>query len=264
MRELQRLSCSSGKDATTVKLDNPLLNRFAGVTAAGLTRAWMGTLDTKIAYYDRATDPGSPECRGHKIYIFWHEYILFPLYLRGHSNLTMLLSQHQDAEILSHAARRMGFGVIRGSTRRGSVGAIRRLLDESRHMHLAITPDGPRGPRRHMASGPIFLASRLGIPLVLIGLGHDRPWRLNSWDRFAIPRPYSRARCVLSPDIHVPAGLGRNALDHFRRRVERARAGSCGRQVVLRAALGQRPPGYTGALSEQVLLLHAAEGPLRY
>ena len=60
-------------------------------------------------------------------------------------------------------------------------------------MHLTITPDGPRGPRRHMAPGPIYLASKLGLPLVLMGYAYDRPWRLHSWDRFAIPRPGSRA-----------------------------------------------------------------------
>ena len=56
-------------------------------------------------------------------------------------------------------------------------------------MHLTITPDGPHGPRRRMAPGPIYLASKLGLPLVLMGYAYDRPWRLPSWDRFAVPRP---------------------------------------------------------------------------
>ena len=106
----------------------------------------------------------------------------------------MLLSRHRDAEILSHVAYHFGFDFVRGSTNRGGAAALRELLAKSRQMHLTITPDGPRGPRRRMAPGPIYLASKLGLPLVLMGYGYDRPWRLRSWDRFAIPRPCSRAR----------------------------------------------------------------------
>ena len=135
--------------------------------------------------------PSSPQCRGNKLYLFWHEYILIPLYLRGHCNLSMLLSRHRDAEILSHIAYHLGYDFVRGSTNRGGVAALRELLAKSRQMHLTITPDGPRGPRRRMAPGPIYLASKLGMPLVLMGYGSDRPWRLRSWDRFAVPRPFS-------------------------------------------------------------------------
>ena len=137
--------------------------------------------------------PVDPRYRGQKIYIFWHEYILFPLYLRGHYNLAMLLSQHHDADILSHVAHHLGFEFVRGSTtprRRRSIGE---LLAKSQNMNLTITPDGPRGPRRRLAQGPVYLASKLGIPVVPMGFGYDRPWRFNSWDRFAIPRPFSRS-----------------------------------------------------------------------
>jgi len=204
-----------------MKLDFPALNAAGGLLATLATRAWMSRLDCKIAYYDRSVDPVFPECRGQKIYLFWHEYILFPFYLRGNCNLAMLLSRHRDAEVLSHAARHMGFETVRGSTNRGGVAAIRQLLKRSRRMHLTLTPDGPRGPRRRMAPGPIYLAGKLGLPMVLLGLGYDRPWRVNSWDRFAIPRPYSRARFICGPEIHVPPDLDRKGLDHFRGQTER-------------------------------------------
>jgi hypothetical protein len=88
-------------------------------------------------------------------------------------------------------------------------------------MHLTITPDGPRGPRRQMAPGPIYLASKLGMPLIAMGYGHDRPWRVNSWDCFAIPRPFTRARCILTPEIYVPPHIDRDGIEHYRRKVER-------------------------------------------
>lgn len=184
-------------------------------------RKWMGTLDYKAAYYDRAIDPVFPEWRGQKIYVFWHEYILFPLYLRGHCNMAMLLSRHRDAEILSYAAYHLGFEFVRGSTNRGGVAAIRELLQKSRQMNLTITPDGPRGPRRISAPGSIYLASKLGLPLVVMGYGYDRPWRVKkAWDQFAIPRPFSRARAIPSGEIFIPPDLDRDGIEYFRQKIE--------------------------------------------
>jgi lysophospholipid acyltransferase (LPLAT)-like uncharacterized protein len=225
-----------------MKLDHPLLYKFAALLGTTAVRAWMDTLDYRVLFYDPDVDPASPRCRGQKIYVFWHEYILFPFAMRGNCNLAMLLSRHRDAEVLSYAARHMGFDFIRGSTNRGGAAALRQLLDKSREMHLAITPDGPRGPRRQLAPGAIFLASKLGIPLVAMGIGFDRPWRVPSWDRFAIPRPCSRACCVLSPELHVPADLDRDGLEHFRLKTEQLLNRLCDESEQW-AESGSRRPG---------------------
>lgn len=204
-----------------MKLRKRLLNNVGGLLASAAVRHWMGTLEYKCAYYDESVDPVKPDYCGQKIYIFWHEYILFPLYLRGHCNLTMLLSQHRDADILTRTAQHMGFRFVRGSSYRGGMTALRELVRRSRHMNLTITPDGPRGPRRELAQGPIYLASKLGLPIVAMGFGYDRPWRLGTWDRHAIPRPFSRARAVVSPSMHVPANLDRDGIEHYRQQVGR-------------------------------------------
>ena len=105
----------------------------------------------------------------------------------------------------------MGFGTVRGSTSRGGVAALRELMRTGETMNLTITPDGPRGPRRKLAAGCIYASSRLGIPLVPIGLGYDRPWRSRrAWDQFAVPRPYSRARAIAGPKVQIPADLERD------------------------------------------------------
>lgn len=232
------------------------LEGLGGLLATAAVRAWMGTLDYRAWYEDPAIDPAYRGCQGQRIYVFWHEYILFPLYLRGHCNLVMLLSRHRDADILARVARHMGFEYVRGSTRRGGVAALRELLRTNRQKYLTITPDGPRGPRRHMAPGAVFLASRLGVPLVAMGFGYDRPWRVErAWDRFAIPRPWSRARTVVSGDLHIPADLDRQGVEHFRCQIEallnrlcdEAEAWACsGRrragEVVLRPGPDQVPP----------------------
>lgn len=196
------------------------VTKGAGNILVFLVRAWMRTLEYRVLYHDFSVDPVFPECRGPNLYVFWHEYILFPLYLREHNFVTMLLSQHRDADILSDVAARMGFEFVRGSTKRGGERAIRELFSVGRSRHLAITPDGPRGPRRHMAPGAVYLASRLGIPIVAMGFGYDGPWRLKSWDRFAIPRPFCRARAVVSKEIFVPPDLSRDEIEEYRMRIQ--------------------------------------------
>jgi len=196
------------------------LMKTGGLLASVGIRAWMSTLDYRVAYYDRSVDPVLG-IGGQRIYIFWHENILMPLYLRGNCNVAMLLSQHEDAEILARVAHHMGFGCVRGSTYRGGARAVWELVDRSRSQHLTMTPDGPRGPRRRLAQGPIFLASRLQLPLVVTGFGYDRPWRANSWDRFAVPRPYSRARAIMGPPLMLPRNLDRDGMEICRQRVER-------------------------------------------
>jgi lysophospholipid acyltransferase (LPLAT)-like uncharacterized protein len=204
-----------------MKLRSPLITKAVGLFGATAINAWMSTLEYRAAFFDPTIDPVHPDYHGKKIYVFWHEYILFPLAVRGHCNFTMLVSKHGDAEFLSRIALHLGFDCVRGSTYRGGSTALRELVEKSQKMNLTITPDGPRGPRRTLAQGPIYLSSKLGLPIVAMGFGYDRPWRLKSWDRFAIPRPGSRARAVLGPRMQIPANLDRDGIEHYRVEVER-------------------------------------------
>ena len=205
-----------GMEANGVKLEYPWLMKIGALVGTGWIRWWMGSLEFKAWFADPEVDPAfSPLPR--RIYLFWHEYLLFPFYLRGHCDVAILLSRHRDAEILAESARLMGFAPIRGSTRRGGTEALCRLLRQGQAKHIGITPDGPRGPRRHLAPGAVYLASRLEMPVVLIGIGYDRPWRIRgAWDQFALPRPFSRARAILSQPISVPAQADRATLEEYR------------------------------------------------
>lgn len=197
-----------------------LLNRFISLTASQGIRAWMSTLDYRGYFFDRSVDPIYPSDYP-RIYVFWHEYILVPLYLRGHCNLTMLLSKHRDADVLDRLAYHMGFDCVRGSTYNGATSALMELARRGRQMHLTITPDGPRGPRRTLAQGAVFLASRMQLPIVPFGIGVHNPWRARSWDRFAIPKPMSRVRAFVGPEVWIPRGLDREQLELRRLGVER-------------------------------------------
>lgn len=191
----------------------PILWRFLGLAATQSINGLMSTLSYRTIRYDPAADSADASFVGPVIYIFWHEYLLFPFYLRPYNRLAILVSQHQDAEILSHMASFGGLETVRGSTHRGGTTALKEMLSRGRGISLAITPDGPRGPRRELAQGCIFLSSRLQIPIVPVGFGLDRPFRnRRSWDHFAIPVPGCRARVIMGPRIQVPADLDRNQI----------------------------------------------------
>ncbi len=195
-------------------------NRLGGLAASFAIRSWMSTCDFQGAYYDPTVDPVRTDFAGPVIAIFWHEYLLVPFYLRGRSGSAILTSQHRDADWLSEAARHMGFETIRGSTYRGGSRALLKLMRSRGTRNLGIACDGPRGPRRHLAQGPVYLSSRLQIPLITYGIGVDRCWRMASWDQFAVPRPGARIRLIMGPRMQIPRDIRRDGVEHYRLHVQ--------------------------------------------
>lgn len=204
-----------------MKIRSKFLLKTAGFLGASAMRGWMNTLDYQGAFYDHSADPIRDDFQGPVIFLQWHEYFPSPFYLRPNCNTAMLVSQHEDGELLGQAARHMGFSTVRGSTTRGGVAALRKIFRAGGAKNLGITPDGPRGPRRKFAQGAIYLSSRLGMPLIPTGIGYDRAWRVNTWDRFAIPKPYAKARIVTGPKIQIPPDIDRDGIEMYREQLER-------------------------------------------
>ena len=195
--------------------------RWGGTLLAFGIRAWMRTLDSRIACYEPKMDPAVASFEGPAIFVVWHEYLALPPCNRRGCDVTMLLSQHRDAHWLTEVISQFGFKTVRGSTSRGGVQAILQIRRNNRGTSLVITPDGPRGPRRELSSGCVYLAGLLGIPIVPLGCGFDAPWRNSgAWDKFAIPRPSSRARIVLGPAIKVPRKLRKDEIEDYRLYIE--------------------------------------------
>ena len=205
-----------------MKLGSRLLTRLGGLAMASFLHWLKQSVELQVAHYDVSCDPARPEFQGHGIIVFWHEYIAVPLAYMGNCRVSMLNSKHRDADWLALAGEHLGYDVVRGSTgssSKGGAAALRELKQKSRDWVLAITPDGPMGPRRELEMGPIYLSSRLGIPLLPLGVGYDRPWRMNTWDQFAVPRPYSRARMIWGPRMSIPRDLDRSGLAHYQQEV---------------------------------------------
>ncbi|HOD80329.1 MAG: hypothetical protein BWX88_03954 [Planctomycetes bacterium ADurb.Bin126] len=203
-----------------IRLTHPVAVRAAALIGSFLIRLWMRTL--RLGF-----DVPRPEdlpCNRRRpgIYLFWHEHLLLPAYTHARERLAMLISTHRDGELIAQTLACLGGRAIRGSTTRGGAAALRRMLLASRDTHLAITPDGPRGPRRVVQAGAVYLASRSGMSIFPVGFAFDRPWRAHSWDRTAVPRPFSVGRGVLGPAIRVPDGLDREGIETWRQTVQAA------------------------------------------
>ena len=147
--------------------------------------------------------------------------MLFPAYYWAWPEMQILISDHRDGELITRVVRRLGFGVVRGSTTRGGVRALREMTQRVDRGHLCVTPDGPRGPRRHVHQGLAYLSSKTGLPIVGAGMAFQNPWRARSWDRFAVPRPFRPAACVVPEPLLVPADADRETIEACRLEVER-------------------------------------------
>ena len=230
-----------------MKIRSRWLIRLTALLGTCLVRLLVGTLRFRYYSVGPIKNPYKIPPSERYISIFWHENLLLPAYQFARPDILVLISQHADGQLIAEICQALGFSVARGSTTRGGAEALRQMLRAAGKSHLAITPDGPRGPRRQVQPGVIYLAARTGIPIVPMGIGYDRPWRMKSWDRFAVPRPWSKARCILGQQVMVPDNANREQLEAYRRHVEVALAG-----VTLAAQRwaelgGSAPPGVTEA-----------------
>jgi lysophospholipid acyltransferase (LPLAT)-like uncharacterized protein len=148
------------------------------------------------------------------IFAFWHGELLPLLWLHRGQRVAIVISAHRDGEVVAGVADRLGLRTIRGSSTRGAARALLGLVRELESGgEVAVTPDGPRGPARRFASGALVAAQRAGAPIIGIGVSATRAWRLRSWDRFMIPKPFSRVNVVYTDPTPVVATSARGAED---------------------------------------------------
>jgi lysophospholipid acyltransferase (LPLAT)-like uncharacterized protein len=200
-----------------MRLRNPWVLRLLAFLGARLIRLWMSTIKYRMHFADGTRHPLDSR-RQRCIYTFWHETLLFPTAFR--TRIHVMISRHSDGELIAQVCRFLGIQAVRGSTTRGGSPALFELVRQGRRTHLGVTPDGPRGPRRRVQIGLVSLASLTGLPVVAFGVGYSQAWRARSWDRFAVPKPWCTAACVVTPAITVPARLNREGLEAYRRLIE--------------------------------------------
>lgn len=178
--------------------------------AANLARLIFGTIRLRITDHSGfLTEPPS----GPRILVFWHNRIPaisigflrhYPAKHPSRKGVSVLTSPSKDGDILAGVMANLGMGSVRGSSSRRGSTAIRELsaLLEA-GVDLAITPDGPRGPKYSLGPGAVFLAQKTGVPIMPLHARYHRAIRLKTWDNFAIPLPFSRVDIVMDPYLTI-------------------------------------------------------------
>ena len=170
-----------------------------------LLQLWGRTLRYEID--DRSGVVGRPVTENY-IGAVWHNRLLiFPLILRRffpQRHGAALISASRDGDLLADAVQRFGYDVIRGSSSRLGASAILQLAEVlASGRDVVITPDGPRGPAYELGAGIIFLAQKSGAAVLPMNLEYSRCWRLGSWDRFIVPRPFAKVRVLINRPHNV-------------------------------------------------------------
>ncbi|MCK9409178.1 MAG: lysophospholipid acyltransferase family protein [Bacteroidetes bacterium] len=156
---------------------------------------------------------------------FWHGSMFVGWFVHRPKNgnsVSALVSQSNDGEYLSIVLEQWGYSMIRGSSHIGGKEAMQLMVDAlAGGSSLAITPDGPRGPRHEMKMGAVRAAQKASVPLVLAGIVVKKKRLLHSWDRFEVPLPFSKVIVNYSNPIIVPSDCTGDPLDELKLEMQR-------------------------------------------
>jgi lysophospholipid acyltransferase (LPLAT)-like uncharacterized protein len=155
---------------------------------------------------------------------FWHGSMFVGWFVHrpaAGKPVSALVSQSRDGEYLSTVLERWGYSMIRGSSHIGGKEAMQLMVDAlNSGSSLAITPDGPRGPRHEMKMGAVRAAQRAAVPLICAGIAMEKKRHLRSWDQFEVPAPFSRVVVSYSDPVMVPADFSGESLELFRLKMQ--------------------------------------------
>ena len=175
------------------------------VLGLGLYRLWARTLRLQV---EDPNDVVAFVRNQPVIFAIWHNRLLMlprvfdPCFPTRQS--FGLISASRDGDLVSILIERSGYGTIRGSSSRKGVSALRQLVDTlAGGSNVLFTPDGPRGPVYEASQGVVFLAQKTGAPVVPIHMEYSSCWRLKSWDRFIVPRPFAKLRAIFGVPVRI-------------------------------------------------------------
>ena len=148
---------------------------------------------------------------------FWHGRLLMMPFAHPEVSWAVMVSRHPDGEVISRVAERFGIRPVRGSARRGGGVALLGMVRASRRgYHLAITPDGPLGPREQVKTGTIELARLAGTPIIPVAFAASHGRFERSWDRLLIPYPFGRGVFVYGEPVVVSPTAGPEEVEKAR------------------------------------------------
>ncbi|RLS52665.1 MAG: DUF374 domain-containing protein [Planctomycetota bacterium] len=207
-----------------VKIRNRTLIRWLARGAAALFRGLFATFRKQLLFAAPEYSPliVEPPKTG-TLVCLWHDGILGPIFCARPRNSAALVSQHTDGSIVADILDAVDIRPIRGSSSKGGAAAVRQMLSAVDEYHVVIATDGPRGPRRVVKDGIVYLASHSGRPIVPTVFAAAWAWRPRGrWTDLVIPLPFSRVTILSGTPINVPPDLTPSQLGPWRDRLQAA------------------------------------------
>lgn len=157
------------------------------------------------------------------ILAFWHGRLLMMPYSYPGRGITILVSQSKDGELISRTVKGFGIESVRGSSTRGWFAGIKGLLKSAQSgRDIAITPDGPKGPRMKAQMGAIQIARTTGFPIIPMSFSASKKKTFRSWDQFMLPYPFSKGVFICGEPRHVDSSAGPEEMERARLGLEKA------------------------------------------
>lgn len=184
---------SSAQFTLTQRLTLAIVPRLVWTLLMTIGRTWR----FEVLAEDGVTPAFHGFTPGREIYCFWHQCVLPCAFYFRRTGATILISQSFDGELITRTLELLGFHAVRGSSSRGGqegINGLRRVLNPEVGEGTAVifTADGPRGPIYRAKMGPVKLAQLTGAPIGSFHLQPAKAWVINSWDRFLVPKPFTR------------------------------------------------------------------------
>lgn len=155
------------------------------------------------------------------IYTFWHNRIFANTYYFRNLGTVVITSQSFDGEYIARFIRRFGYGAVRGSSTRGGIGALARMIRlMKKGFSTAFTIDGPKGPKYVAKPGACLLAKKTGNPVLPLLIETDKFWEIKSWDRLQIPKPFARAKIFVAEPIYVAGDADETEIEDKRKELQ--------------------------------------------
>lgn len=156
------------------------------------------------------------------LYAFWHSRLLGLCYAHRFQGVGIMVSKSFDGEWITRLVTKIGYKAYRGSASKDGAAGLLEMIKEPPEGDLALTVDGPRGPAEKVKPGVVTIASKGGFPIVPITVIAENAWRLKSWDRFMIPKPFSTITILRGKYIIIPPEIGKDELEKYRDNIEKA------------------------------------------
>ena len=138
------------------------------------------------------------------ILAFWHNRIFLATYYFRFRGIVVMSSQSFDSEYVARFIQRFGFGIVKGSSTRGGVGGLIEMIRlMKRGFPTGFSVDGPKGPVYQAKTGTLLLAKKTGNPVLPFSVEAKNYWTIKSWDKLQIPKPFTRAKILISEPIAV-------------------------------------------------------------